>query len=819
MAGLSKEQVGLVEIYQLIFVTIRGIQSTQMIPKPHPMLKNYLLTAFRTLIRNRTYSSINIFGLAIGLACFILIALFVQDEWQYESFHLKSDRIFRLSSINSARTAPKLAHTIAEDFPEVEQALRLMRYKGILKFGEDQYFEDDFYFAPPEVFDVFTFEFIHGVPKSALSGPNQVVLTERIALKYFGTTDVIGQNLSFLDTILLNVTGVIKDLPSNTHFKVDILASFENYQQMGYDLDVWSNNVYYTYVLLKAGTDPELFKKKLEPFLDRHVRHTANFENYSLEAMAIRDIHLHSDKRMEMEPNGKLSYIYIFSSIAFIVLLIAGINFMNLATALATRRAKEIGVRKTIGARFYQLLIQFLSESTVMSTLAMIVALSIVAFALPWLNQIADKSIDYAVLFHPGWLIALGGLTMIVGLLAGLYPAFVLSSYRPNEVLKGKIRTAMNQLWLRKGLVVFQFALSAILIVGMGVVVHQLSFMKNQSLGFDQEQVLVLPYFWDGKVQEEYETIKAEMLSIPSVESVTASGDIPGRMSTTMSFWAEGMPEDRFSGIQALYIDKDFIPTYGMTMIAGRAFDNQIQSDLEYGYVLNEQAVREIGWTPEEAIGKRFSVHNDGRVIGVVQDFHYFSLQQQIRPLVIALRPDWCGYISLRVNTEGLDQTLSNVEQRWKSIVPDRPLDYYFLDEDFNRQYLSEQKLSRIISIFSFLAVLIAAIGLFGLATFSIENRIKEIAIRKVLGASVGNIVLLLTRDFSRLVFLAIMIGCPLAYWLMQSWLNQFAYQIEISPKLFLLAGSSLILVAILAISIQSTRAAFTNPKEWLKAE
>ncbi len=637
--------------------------------------------------------------------------------------------------------------------------------------------------------------------------------------KYFNAIDVVGKQLTFLDTIPLTITGVFKNWSSNAHLQLNMIASFSTYEKMGMNLETWRNNIYYTYVLLQERASPALFKSKIPAFLDKHIRSLPNRQQYQLVAQNLKDIHLHSQKDMEWSPNGSITTVYIFGGLALIILLIAGINFMNLSTAIATRRAKEIGVRKTIGARISQLVGQFLFESVFMSMLALTIALLIVKISLPYLNQLANKTLTISTLLMPTTIAGLLGFTILVGLLAGFYPALVLSSFRPLDVLKGTIKTKLQEGLMRKGLVVLQFGLSLFLLVSSLVIYQQLDFMKNKSLGFDKEQVLVLPYAWDGKVQQAYELLKERFLQLPAIQYVTRSGDIPGRMATRMGYWAEGMPEDESRGIQALYVDKDFVPVYGIEVIAGRAINNTITSDLENGYLLNERAVAHIGWTAEEAIGKRFTVHKEGSVIGVVKDFHYNSLQQAVQPLFLSMRPDWAGYMSLRIHTNEVDKTIQNLETIWKELVPDRPFRHVFLEEDYNRQYLAENRLGKIVIIFTGLAIFIACIGLFGLATFTIERRNREIAVRKVLGASVAQVVVLLSKDFIRPILIALLLAAPLSFWLAQQWLNNFAYQITFNP-LWLVAGAFLLLlIAWISLGFQSIKAAVVNPINWLKEE
>lgn len=782
------------------------------------MIKNYLNIAFRNLWKHKVYSLINIVGLAVGMACFVLIALFVQDEMSYENFHAKADRLYRVSPPDYARTAPLLAPTLKAEIPEVEHAVRLMRYFGVVRQENRQFNEDKLFFAEPDFLNMFSLDFLGGPTKPNLDAPNTILISERIAQKYFGTQSALGKSL-YLDTTQLNVAGVFRDLPTNTHLAIDMVASFKTFEQHGPNLDTWSNNIYYTYTLLAENVSVRQFQKQVNDLISRHIHPLPNRQDYALDVQNIKDIHLHSNKDMELVTNGSMTHVYIFCSIALIVLLVAGINYVNLATARATQRAKEIGVRKSVGARLGQLVVQFLSESVLLSLLALFVAAIIVELSLPVLNQLAGKMIAASVLLHGTTLGIMLFFALFIGVLAGLYPAFVLSSFHPYEVLKGKIKTSWNEFLIRRGLVVLQFSLSMLLIVGAGTVYKQLNFMKNRPLGFDREQILIVPFNWNSSVQQKYKLIKEQLLQNPNILAVTASGDIPGRMSTTMGYWAEGMPEDESRGIQTLYVQEDFVSTYGIDLIAGKAFNNDIQSDNEGGYLLNEHAVAALGWTPEAAIGRRFSVEKDGRIIGVVKDFHFNSLHQTVAPLVIGIRPEWCGYLSLRISTENTGEILAILENTWKDLAPEVPLEHYFLDEDFNNQYLAEARLSKIIAIFSGLAIFIAAIGLFGLATFTVERRNKEIAVRKVLGAHAWSILAMLAKDFGMPILIAIVLAVPVALWVIDKWLSNFAYQVNISILLFFLAGLIVFAIAAISISFQSIRATRVNPVKWLRDE
>lgn len=784
------------------------------------MFRNYFAIAIRNIHRNKVHSFINIIGLALGLASFILIMLFVLDELSYEDFNLKANRIYRISPANYARTAPLLAPTLKADFPEIESVARLHRYSGIMKYDNKSLYERKTFFAPQDFLNMVTLEFTQGNMEGALSEPYQAVISESVAEKYFGNKEGLGKVLMFLDTIPLKITGVYKDLPSNTHLEFDILASFKTREIIGRStLETWSNNIYYTYFMFHEASQVIGFEEKLNDFTKRHIRVLKNRENYSLTIQNFADIHLNSNKRMELAANGNESYVSIFSISALITLLIAGINFMNLTTARASQRAKEIGVRKSIGADKRQLVSQFLGESVITSYLSLLLALVLVFLLIPQLNVIAGKDISFQIVFEFDNLLIVLLITLGLGLLSGIYPAYILSSYKPTDVLKGKVVSGSGKLGLRKLLVVVQFVASVMLLVGTGAVYNQLSFMKNTSLGFEKEQIVVIPFLWDAKVLDQYQSLKNTFEQNPSIINVTASGDVPGRIATGMGYWAEGMPEDQYKSTTALYTDPDFIKTYKIVIIAGRDFDEEIQSDIETGYIINESAVKEIGWTPEEAIGKRFAVHNNGTIIGVVKDFHHSSLHQSMDPLIMAIRPSWFGFISMRIAESNPEETITYLQHTWRDIVPDRPFNFFFLDEDFNRQYQAESKFSKVLMAFSILSIFIASMGLFGLTSFAVEARKKEIGIRKVLGASAHGILYNLSKDFTLLIVLASLIGVPIASILMTNWMESFAYQSGINW--WLVTGSLGLIFAIsfLAIGFNAVRASLQNPAMTLREE
>ena len=798
------------------------------------MLQNHLKIAYRTLRKHPAYAFINVAGLAVGMACFMLIMLYVQDEQRYDRFHTHADRIVRITSHYTdetgtrsfARSNPAVGPTLQNDFAEVEHTVRFQRYRAALRYEDRIFNEDDLFFAEASVFDVFSFPLVRGDPETALAEPNTAVLTETAARRYFGDEDPIGKVVVLSDTLEFAVTGLARDVPASSHLRFEILLSFETYKNIsaarGRDLDaLWTAGTFYTYALLTSPDALATVEARLPAYIERYVGdQVGTGALYSLALQPLTDIHLRSDLRQELGPNGNLATVYGFLVVAVFILLISCINFMNLATARSAGRAREVGVRKALGAFRGQLVRQFLSEAMLLSFVALGLAAMLAALVLPWFNDFAGKALSFDLARHWEYVPAAFGLAVVVGVLAGSYPAFLLSAFRPATVLKGTVSLGRRGLAtvLRRILVVFQFALSIGIIAGTVVAWQQLDFMRSQSLGFDQEQILVLPFNWDQGVQERYETLKTELLQHAAVRHVTASGDVPGRMFTSMSYWIEGMPEGEWGGINALIVDPDFAETYGLDVVAGRDFSPDLAANLGETFILNETAVAEMGLTPDEVIGKPFRMNSTGPVVGVVKDFHFEGLQKSLEPLVMTVWPSWFGYISLRLEAADLPETLAYVERVWQSVVPTRPFEYFFLNDDFDRQYRAEEQFGQVFAVFAVLAIFISCLGLFGLAAFTAEQRTKEIGVRKVLGASASDIVLLLNRDITRLVVLAAVLVTPVVYLGMDRWfLQDFAYRIEISWSIFLMAGLAALLVTWLTVAYQSIKAALADPVKALR--
>jgi len=798
------------------------------------MFQNHLKVALRTLGRHPAYTSINVLGLSVGLVCFMLIALYVQNEQRYDDFHENVDRIVRVTSSYTdgqetdgfARANPAVAPNLQRDISEVEAAVRFQAYSGSFVSGDQVFNETEIYFAEASVFDVFSFPLIQGNPSVALERANTAVLTEETAARYFGSDDPIGKVIVMSDTLEFVVTGVAQNVPKQSHIQFDMLLSFSTYQNIqaarGRDLDsIWSSGTFYTYALLTSADQVDAVQSQLPGFLERHIGpQPALGTQYSLVLQRLGDIHLRSDLRQEMGPNGSLTNNYVFSIIAVFILLISCINFMNLATARSTRRAREVGVRKSLGAIRSQLVRQFLSESVLLSFFSLVLATMLLFALLPGFNSFSGKFLEVSWSTHWAYLPLSVALAAFVGLLAGSYPAFLLSAFLPARVLKGAMTGGGQRLAsvLRSGLVVFQFTLSIGIIAGTVITMQQIDFMRNENLGFDQEQIAVIPFSWDEAVQETFPTLKTQLLQNTSIQHVTASGDVPGRMFTSMSYWIEGMDEDASAGINALIIDPDFAETYGLTLVAGQDFSIDQSAALGESFLLNEAAVAEMGMTPDEVVGKRFHMNSDGPILGVVKDFHFAGLQNSLEPLVMTVWPSWFGYISMRLDAAHLNETLAYVEETWTSSNPNRPFEYFFLDDDFARLYQAESQFGQLFVVFAVLAIFISCLGLFGLAVFTAEQRTREIGVRKVLGASVRDIVILLNRDMTFLVTISAILAAPIAYFVMNSWLGTFAYRVDVSPLVFIFAGFGALVVMWMTVGFQSARTAVADPVKAIRS-
>lgn len=808
------------------------------------MLTNYLKIAWRTLLKQRGFTFINVFGLAVGLACCMLIMLYVLDELSYDRYNEKADRIYRVNSeilfggnnMHFAVSPDPMGPTLKKDYPQVEQFVRLHQ-RGtwlVRKAGESTNLrESDITFADSTLFDVFTLPLISGDPKTALREPNTVVISESAAKRHFGDQNPMGQSLVFDNNRTFKVSGVMRDMPKNAHFQSNFFITMLNDD---YPWGQWLSNNHHTYILLKPGTNPETFAKNLDAVVKKYVGPQAmQMLNLSLDEfrkagnhiyfwlMPLTKIHLHSRQQIELAPNGDIQYVYIFSAVALFILLIACINFMNLATARSANRAKEVGVRKVMGSERQQLIGQFMTESILTTTLAMLLAVFIVGLTLPAFNSIAAKELDINQLVSPYYLPVLIALPVIVGLLAGSYPALFLSSFQPIKVLKGKINVSFRSAGLRSGLVVFQFMMSVILIVGTIIVYRQITFIQTKNVGFNRDHVLTVNDVY--AIGKQAETFRQEVLRLPGVVTGSVSGYLPTPSSRgDNTFFAEGQVDmNKGVSMQNWPVDYNYIKTMGMQLVQGRDFSKEFGADSS-GIIINESALKILGL--KDPIGKRIWTFDDPQlknrkmytIIGIVKNFHFESLRQNIGGLSMILGPN-SGAASFRISSNNLPALIKQIEAKWKQVAPGQPFSYQFMDQSFDGMYRAEQRVGTIALTFAVLAVLIACLGLFGLAAFMAEQRTKEIGVRKVLGASVGSIVTLLSKDFLKLVAISILIASPIAWYAMNQWLNDFAYKIDIEWWMFAMAGLVAVGIALLTVSFQSVKAALTNPVKSLRSE
>jgi putative ABC transport system permease protein len=792
------------------------------------MFKNYLKIAFRNLRRHKLYSLINVSGMAIGMACCLLIILFIQDELSYDRFNEKADQIYRVAKIetrndetvNYPLVFPVMAPKLKEEFPEVLDAVRFDRQSSVAVARENiQFIEPRFFYADANVFDMFTFPLVQGDAKTALQDPYCLVLTEDMARKYFGRENPVGKTLTIDNKEDYRVTGVLKNLPHTSHIKFDFLASIctmEAENPRYGKLWAWSC---YTYLLLPRGYSPSELERKLPDFVRRH-RNEEAAKALTFYLQPLTKIHLHSNLAYEIESNGDIRSIYIFSAIAFFILLIACINFMNLATARSAHRAKEVGLRKVLGADRRQLARQFLGESFILSIFALLIAVALVELSLPAFSALTGKAVRINYIDNGLIPLGLAGLLFFVGIVSGSYPAFFLSAFHPAEILRGKFRAGLKSSFFRKFLVVTQFSISIVLIVSTVVVYTQLDFIRNKKLGFDKEHLIVLSV-GEQEMRAKYEAFRNGLLQNSRILSVAASTSFPGLIPTISKFVPEGAEDKEPLTLRNMLVDYDFIKTFGMEIKEGRDFSRHFPTDAREAFLINETAARQFGW--DSAVGKKLTDLDggSGQVIGVIRDFHFRSKHQRIEPLILSILPDnrFIYFISVKLGPGNLQESLSFLKEEWRKYSAGRPLEYVFLDENFDKLYGAEQKLSRLFSAFSFLAILIACLGLFGLASFASEQRTKEIGVRKTLGASVANIVLLFSREFTRWVLVANVLAWPIAYFAMSRWLQSFAYRVDIRLWMFLLAASLALAIALLTVSFQAMKAALANPVDALRYE
>jgi len=790
------------------------------------MFKNYLRTAFRNLWRHKGFSLLNIIGLTIGITAFFLIFLYVCFEMSYDSFHSKEERIYRL--VSDAKTpsetlhynappVPVTAH-IKQEFPEIQSVTRLTLGDSWMVIRGDRVFSvENVATADTNFFKVFDFPLLKGDRNTVLKYPNSVVLCESEAKKFFGNENPIGQSLTMTRIKLHGtVTGLMKDFPENSHLKINMIFAADTLNAD--ESQQWDNYGYNTYLLLSPNTNAAAFQAKLPAFMQRiggaELRKTQTKPILFLEPL--KDIYLYSTR--DGSAKGNITNVRIFAIIGAFILLIAGINFVNLTTARSGERAKEVGIRKVVGASRPMLARQFICESIILSLIACVLSAALSALLLPAFNHLAGKEISDGIFSHPQYLWILLGTSIAIGLFAGFYPALVLSSFQPIAVLKGRFSTGLRGIFLRKALVIVQFTIATGLIIATLIVYNQLNYMRNQDLGFSKDQELIL----DTRGDSTRQSFKQEIAGIPGVRSVTMSSNVPGNELYYGASQLENVQGTmQNTNVNVVVTDYGYIKQFGIRMLAGRDFSPMFSTDSTQAAILNETAIHLLGYTdPAQAIGKRYQQFGaPGHIIGVVKDFHFRSLQEPIKPLVLLLYPKQCDLLCVKVDNQNLPATFANIEHKWKTMLTDRPFDYFFMDEYFDRQYRTDDRFGNLFLYFAILAISISCLGLMGLASYSTLQRTKEIGVRKVVGASVGQIVLLLSKDFIQLVGWSFLVAVPPSWFLMHTWLSGFAYRIGSYWWVFLAAGVMAVVVAIITISFQSIRAAITNPVKSLRSE
>lgn len=806
------------------------------------MLKNYFNIAWRNIKKHRVFSFINITGLTIGLSAFWIIALYIADELSYDRYNQNADRIYRVvhyatwgqgNSFKLAPTGVPFAPALKAEYPAIKDAMRIdPEGGGMVTVGDKKIKAEDILFTDNSVFNIFTWHFLYGDAKTALTAPQSIVLTKTLATKLFGNPETaLNKTVAFDKNFTNTVTGVIDDVPANSHFTFSALRSFPaNYT------DGWQNFYVYTYVLLNKGADYKKLEAQLPGFYDKHLKKDMGAGiNYRMELQPLTSIHLHSNLDYEMGANGDIKYVYIFSVVALLVLIIALINYVNLSTARSSVRVKEIGVRKVVGSGKNQLIIMFLAESILLTSIAAVAAGVITFTLLPYFNQLSGKSLSMWQFGTANTLLVLVLFSFVTGILSGIYPAFFLARFRAIPALKGQMGNQASNAFFRKSLVTFQFVITVVLIAGSGIIYQQIQYAMHKDLGFNKDQVLSF-HIADHNVRTQLPALKQQLLQNPLIESVAAASNPIGTNaigSNGFNFEMEsnkpgeqGKISETSKMVQDFMIDADYVNTLQIKMAAGRNFSDSMPTD-KYGSVMvNEALVKDLGW--KNAIGKKIQFNIPAfkgpvqvTVVGVVKDFNFYSLQHKIVPLILQMPPvvKEEDNLYVRVSKKNVAGALQYLKQTYRRFDAANDIEYSFLDENFARQYQTEQKQGSIIFIFTTIAISIACLGLLGLVTFAAGQRTKEIGIRKVLGASVSSIVTLLSKDFVKLVLLAVVIATPVAWYTMDKWLQNFAYRISIGWGIFLVAGSIAVTIALVTVSFQAVKTALANPVKALRSE
>ncbi|HEY5824907.1 MAG TPA: ABC transporter permease [Cyclobacteriaceae bacterium] len=810
------------------------------------MLRNYITIALRNIMRSKAYSFINISGLSLGVACCLLLALYIQDEMSYDKHHNRVDDVYRIVSHfeggnfnfpDQGAASPPIAMALVRDIPEVEAATRIINPPGVvqnlIKYEDNIFYETDGHMADSTLFDVLTFKFINGNPDNALDEPNSVVITDKLAAKLFGTEPALDKIISIGrggEAANFKITGVIED-EKKSHIHVTFITSMSStdgwsaYLNSDRANDEWAGqNFVPSYLKLVPGANTAVVTKKINEVLQKYGAEDLKAMGMQkvLSIELVKDIYLKS----AVGQSPRIIYTYVIASIAVFILLIACINFMNLSTARATKRANEIGVRKVMGAFRSSLITQILGEAMIIVLFSIVLSVVIMQLALPYFNDLTGKTISFGTENLVYFISALATITIVTGLIAGSYPAFYLSSFQPAQVLKGKFNMSNSSGWLRRSLVVFQFMIAITLVCGMIVISNQLNYMQEQDLGFDANAKIVLP-LRSAAAKEAYQSLRTEFQKNSAVKMASGANYLPGaNIFHDMSFYKEGENMDKAINIRRNAVDHGFIELMNMKLLAGRTFTDNREQDGGTKLILNRTAAAAFNFTPEEAVGQHLAFDYEGKkydfdVIGVMEDFHQVSLKEEIKPTLLEMyskdeKPD---FLVLSVTAQNFNQTVSYVEETWKKVVDGTPFEYSFLDQNIQKQYEDDKKVSSIINSFSFIAMLISCLGLYGLSTYMAERRFKEIGVRKVMGASINQIVGLMSKEFIKLVLVAFIISVPLSWYFMDKWLQGFAYHTSVEITVFIYAGTGALLIALLTVSFESIRAASVNPVKSLRNE
>lgn len=792
------------------------------------MFRNYAVTTIRHLFRQRFYSAINISSLAIGIACSILIFLHIQNEFSYDTYHSKADHIFRLADHDDARISPAIAPAIQGAFPDVVDYVRLQQpYNSWqMSYGDKAFGERKVYWADAQIFSIFSFPFEIGNPKTALQAPYSIVISQSMAKKYFGNENPFGKTIQANGTDW-QVTGVIKDMPPNSHFNADFFVSLstqskkrEDKNEISLNEDYWPR-LYHTYLLLVQKSPANTLEQNLSSFVNQHRDQITKDKaiTFDLQLQPLTTIHLHSHLKNELGTNGDIIYVYVLLTLALFIAVLAAINFMNLATIRSTKRSQEVGLRKVVGAQQSQLIQQFLGESTLLVAISLLLALIIVELFLPWFNLWTGTELTLNYAGDPFVWLKLIGFAILLSILAGGYPALFLSSFQPIKTLKGHTKVGSVHTILRRSLVVFQFLVSTVLIIGIGIVYTQMAFLRNHNLGFDKDHIVV---FQTRGSTQKYRLFKNELLKHAEVLGVTRSSTVPSRSDEIGAYTPRSVfPENgTMQEFQLFKADFDFVKTYGMEIISGQDFSQDFAHDPKDAVIINETAAKLLGWpSPEDAVGKQ--IHRGGGyripIIGVVKDFNIESLRQKVIPIIIEAGRG--KYISVRMQPDRMMNTMNTIQNVWVKTFPNMPLTFNFMDEDIDKQYVFETQFTKILILFASVTILIACLGLFGLSAFAAEQRTKEIGIRKVLGASISNIAYLISKEFLQLIVLANIVAWPIVYYIAEIWLQDFAYRTNIEVSNFLIGGGAVFTIVILTVGYQGIKAATINPVEAIRHE